>query len=127
MGDADPTVHRAATKSKRVIKAHSAEVTSAIKGWHEDLTSRDAAARYSAAEALGGMGRRAVLAIPALTRLLNDEDDVVRGAAHSPTQHRCQRFDLDRRYPFEFGEALKLRRTILRVSPVPMRPSEQAN
>jgi HEAT repeat protein len=83
LGDADPTVRRAAAESKRLIKAHSAEVTSAIAGWHEDLTSRDAAVRYSAAEALGEMGRRAVLAIPALTRLLKDEDDIVRGAART--------------------------------------------
>jgi HEAT repeat protein len=83
LGDADPTVRRAAAESKRVIKAHSAEVTSAIEGWHEELTCRDAAVRYSAAEALGGMGVRAALAVPALTRLLNDSDDVVRGAART--------------------------------------------
>ncbi len=46
---------------------------------------------------------------------------------HSPRQHRYQRLDLDRRYPFEIGEALKLRRTILRVWLVSMRPSGQAN
>jgi HEAT repeat protein len=83
LGDADPTVRRVAAESKRVINLHSAEVTAAIDGWVEDLTSADAAVRYSAAEALGGTGPRAALAGPALTRLLNDADEVVRGAART--------------------------------------------
>jgi HEAT repeat protein len=81
LSDADPTVRRAAAESIRVIKAHSAEVTSAIEGWHEELTSRDAPVRFSAAEALGEMGVRAKIAIPALSRLLNDSDEIVVGAA----------------------------------------------
>jgi HEAT repeat protein len=83
LGDTDPTVRRVAAESNRVIKAHSAEVASAIEGWLGDLTSGDAAVRYSATEALGLMGPPAVLAVPALTRLLNDADEVVRGAAHT--------------------------------------------
>jgi HEAT repeat protein len=81
LSDADPAVRRAAAESKRLIKAHSAEVTSAITGWHEELTSRDAAVRHSAAEALGEMGVQAKIAIPALSRLLNDSDEIVVGAA----------------------------------------------
>jgi HEAT repeat protein len=66
-----------------VINAHSALVTAAVEGWVGDLTSADAAVRYSAAEALGGTGPRAALAGPALTRLLNDPEEVVRGAART--------------------------------------------
>jgi HEAT repeat protein len=83
MRDDDPTVHKAAAESKRAIEADSKEVARIVHDHVEKMQSKDAARRESAAESLSRMGPRARPAIPALTRLLADEDEEVRNAARA--------------------------------------------